>query len=197
MICCSFRAGSKPTGYSPRVRERTRAARRIITNAFLVALLLLFFVDALPVEDRYRASVDPILDVSGLWQEQWRLFAPEVDKVNTRVSARVLFADGATASWHSPDWPSLSVWQRFVEFRRMEYFDSVRLDANSSAWPPLARYLSKTVPHPSGASSPVIEVVLSRQWATIPAPGSGRPLPAGPYVSFNEAATFYTWRPTQ
>jgi hypothetical protein len=171
--------------------------RRVITNAFLVALLFLFFVDALPVEDRYRASVDPILDVSGLWQEQWRLFAPEVDKINIRVSARVVFADGAAASWHSPDWPSLSVWRRFIGFRHMEYFDSVRLDANSSAWPPLAGYLAKTVPHPSGASSPVIEVVLSRQWATIPAPGSGQPLPAKPYVNFDEAATFYTWRPTQ
>jgi hypothetical protein len=171
--------------------------RRVVTNAFLVALLFLFVVDALPVEERYRAAVDPILDVSGLWQEQWRLFAPEVDKVNTRVSAEVLFADGATASWRSPDWPSLGVWQRFTKFRQMEYFDSVRLDENRGAWPPLARYLAKTVPHPNGATSPVIEVVLSRHWATIPAPGSGPPLPAGPYVIFNEAATFYTWRPTQ
>ena len=147
--------------------------------------------------DRYRASVDAILDVSGLWQEPWRLFAPEVDKINTRVSARVVFADGAAASWHSPEWPSLSVWQRFVQFRRMEYFDSVRLDANRSAWPPLARYLAKTVPHPSGAAAAVTEVVLRREWATIPAPGSGPPLPARPYLNFNKTATFYTWRPTQ
>src|SRR4029077_2965692 len=82
-------------------------AQRRYVNAFLGVWLAVLAVDAFrPLVGAQRSIDDAIhsaLDVTGLRQFPWRLFA-EVPRVNLRFSATLEFSDGATAHWDSPDW---------------------------------------------------------------------------------------------
>jgi hypothetical protein len=176
----------------------------IQTRRFLryvvLAVAALIVIDATPnlgtLHAKLRSALDPVMDVTGLWQGSWQLFAPDVDKLNVRVEAEVLFSDGERTIWRSPDWPRLGGWQRFMLFRHQEYYDNIRMDQNRGAWHSLAEHLARTVRPPSGAEATPARVTLKRQWAQIPtlAPGSS-PLPAGPHEQFTHEYTFYTWTP--
>lgn len=170
----------------------TKLKRRLI-SAFLGAWLFVLFVDALPrtslFHQRLKNWVDPFLDVAGLWQGSWQLFAPEVDKIDVRVTAEIAYADGSTRLWQSPDWRDVSSWQKFLNFRSMEYFDAVRNNDNSAAWESLADYLARTVPTADGFSVAPTKVTLARTWSLVPPIGQGLHRPYrerrafdGPYV---------------
>lgn len=138
------------------------------------------------------AVIDPVMDITGLWQGPWNLFAPDVDKLNVRVSAQIVFASGQQTAWRSPDWERMSVGDRFLAFRHQEYVDNIRLDDNAGAWVPLADYLSRTVVPPK--SGPVLRVTLTRHWAEIPPPET-HPLPARPFTVFKDSHAFFHWDP--
>ena len=145
-----------------------------IVNTFLVVLLGCVLIDAVPTVSRghkkLKQTIDPVLDVTGLWQESWRLFAPKVAKQNVRLSARIRYRDGLMTTWASPDWTQMTALERFLDFREMEYVDSIRLNSNKGAWPSLADYLARTLRHPTDPSVDVVEVVLTRHWETVPPP---------------------------
>jgi hypothetical protein len=176
-----------------------RESQRFLRYAILsVAALIL--IDATPelgsAHTLLRVILDPVMDVSGLWQGSWQLFAPDVDKLNVRVEAEVVFSDGERTLWKSPDWPRLDAWQRFRLFRHQEYYDNIRLDQNRRAWRALALHLARTVRPESGSEAVAERVTLKRRWARIPnlEPGT-LPLPAGPHEVFLDEYTFYTWTP--
>lgn len=165
----------------------------------ILAVAALILIDATPTTCALHASlkqgIDPLVNMTGLWQGSWQLFAPDVDKQNARVEAEVLFSDGARARWRSPDWPRLSGWQRFVLFRHQEYYDNIRLERNRALWPTLARHIARTLAPPEG-NTRVVQVKLLRRWANVPKLEPGAALvPAGPYENFNAAREFYTWTP--
>src|SRR3954470_1588893 len=95
-------------------------------NVFLVGFLVVLAIDAFhPVNDAHQAlkdALDTPLVVTGLWQGPWRLYGPEVDKVNLRFKAEIVFADQATATWSSPEWPDVSAPRKFLAARHMNYF---------------------------------------------------------------------------
>ena len=152
-------------------------SKKHLINGFIVVVLSLILVDALPrtslAHQRLKDAVDPILDVTGLWQESWRLFAPEVDKVNVWITARITYADGSSITRRSPDWTKMSALERFLRFREMEFVDSIRMDSSRGAWPGFADYMARTVLHPAKPELKAIEVVLTRQWAVVPPPMPG------------------------
>jgi len=156
----------------PSDHRMPRTLKRRLTNLFLGAWLLLLLVDALPhtslFHQRLKNWVDPFLDVTGLWQGSWQLFAPEADKIDVRVTAKISYADGSTRSWQSPDWRSMSSWQKFANFRAIGYFDTVRQNDNSAAWESLADYLASTVPARGGSSIKPTRVTLGREWSLVP-----------------------------
>ncbi|MES2920416.1 MAG: hypothetical protein V4819_02650 [Verrucomicrobiota bacterium] len=169
------------------------ALKRRLTSLFLGAWLLVLFVDALPrtsqFHQRLKDWVDPFLDVTGLWQGTWQLFAPNPDKIDIRMTAEITYADGSTRSWESPDWRDMSSGQKFVNFRAMEYFDNVRRNDNSAAWGSLADYLARTIPAPGGFSIRPTKVKLARCWSLVPPLKDGLHRPhrerrafEGPYV---------------
>ena len=164
------------------------ALKRRLTSLGLAAWLLLLLVDTLPrtslFHQRLKNWVDPVLDVTGLWQGTWQLFAPEADKIDIRVTAEISYADGSTRAWESPDWREMSRWQKFANFRSMEYFDAVRRNENSPAWASLADYLARTVPAADGSSARPTKVILSRHWSLVP------PLDVGLRRPFREKRAF-------
>ncbi|MFN0007177.1 MAG: hypothetical protein ACKVXR_04650 [Planctomycetota bacterium] len=180
---------------------RSFALEKALAIPVIVGAIAFFSIDGLPdlgpFHVRLRAAIRPLLYRTCTWTGSWGLYAPDVDKTNTRVSAEILFDDGTSVSWEQPDWPSFNGWQRFVRFKQMEYFDNVRLDANHGAWPGFARALAAEAEArstSSGGSARVVRVDLIRAWADIPPPGpSGAP--PGAYVNFANRYRFHVWTP--
>lgn len=162
--------------------------KRCLTSLFLGGWLLLVCVDALPrtslLHQRLKDWVDPFLDVTGLWQGTWQLFAPAADKIDIRVTAEISYADGSSRWWESPDWRDMSSGQKFVHFRAMEYYDTVRRDENRAAWESLADYLARTVPAAGGSSVKPTKVKLGRRWSLVP------PVEVGLQRPFRERRAF-------
>lgn len=148
--------------------------KKILVNCFLIGWLLVLAIDSAPITGQghqyLNEKLDPYLDVTGLWIGGWKLFAPEPDKVNSYISAEVRFADKRSAFIRSPKWRELSALDRFLNFRKAEYFDSIRLDTNAPAWPALCEYWGNTTDHPDGLDIPAKAIIVKRHWVVIPKP---------------------------
>jgi hypothetical protein len=177
-------------------------APRTRVNVFLALFLPLLLIDGFrgfkdrdegggPVEDK----VDWLMDTTGLWQGPWKLFGPDVDKVNLRMSATIDFADGAVATWTSPDWPQIGGLEKFVKSRRTNYFANSLTAGKEPAWDGLAAYLARTTPHPQGKAVAVTGVTLLLRGAEIPPPDAPNAPPPGPYLAFDEPQPIYHWAP--
>ena len=180
----------------------THRIRRLGANVVIVTFVLVIAIDAVPstctAHQRLKDSLDPALDVTGLWQESWRLFAPEPDSINTRVTAVVTYDDGSQSVWKSPEWTDYSAWQKFTDFRHMEYFDKLRTDDSRGAWEPFAAYLALTVKPESGDATSVVQVDLIRHWVLIDEPSDQDSLmPVGGKASNWDSWQFYSWTPQQ
>jgi hypothetical protein len=166
-------------------------------NAFLVVFLAVLAIDAFhPLNEAHQGLKDALntpLVLTGLWQGPWRLYGPEVDKVNLRFKADVVFADQTTATWTSPDWPEVSALRKLVVARHMNYFGYL-LRADEPAWDALCAYLARTVRHPEGKAIAVEQVTLSLRGALIPPPDE-RVVPARPYLEFDPWQVLRVWRP--
>lgn len=164
---------------------------------FAGAVVLLVLIDAMPqvgrIHRRLKRETDLVLDMTGLWQGSWTLYCPDPDRINTRLTAEILYSDGSRAHWQSLDWTRLSCWERLRTFRRQEYYDNIRFTSNRGAWESLARYLARTVPAPGDGGARPVEVKLSVRWAEIPPPDPAQWVPVGPYTEFNQGNEFYTW----
>jgi hypothetical protein len=180
----------KPLGKKERKRLEKAARRAAVgapsgrarlqkaaVNVMLVCLLSLFAIDALPASTalhaRLQLEVDDVLDVTGLWQGRWNLFAPEPDKVNTWISAEFTYPDGSVRRWRSPDWRGLGVFERKRLFRHMEYFDNIRLSDNRKAWAALAQWLAVTEGRQASGGPLPVRVELTRHKNLIPPPPPG------------------------
>ena len=89
-----------------------------------------------------KNAIDPIMDFTGIWQEPWGLYAPDVVRVNVWVEARV-YIEGQSdfIEWRSPHWRSLNCFERFTKSREIEYYDRIRFNSSAPAHPSFARYL--------------------------------------------------------
>jgi hypothetical protein len=148
--------------------------KKLLVNCFLIVWLLVLAIDSAPETGNWhrelKSNLDFYLDITGLWQGGWQLFAPDPDKMNVSITATATFEDGREVVWRSPDWRSLSTWQRFLSFREAEFIDDIRLDHNAGAWPDFADYLSRTVRHPGDPDLKPTMIVLKRNWVVIPRP---------------------------
>ena len=149
--------------------------RQIASRLLFAGLLFLMVVEAIPPATEFHrrldAAIDPFVDVTGLWQFPWDLFAPEVDKIQSRVSATFHYADGTTATWESPRWAGVSPAAKFSHFREIAFYDRIRRSANSELWPAYVRYLARQEGLREGGEAPV-KVELWRHTTLILPPGS-------------------------
>jgi len=173
-------------------------ASRTRVNVFLALFLPILAIDGFRPINRLHQwledRIDIVLDLTGLWQGPWKLFGPDVDKVNLRLSAIVTFADGATATWASPEWQEVSGWDKFIHARQTNYFANILTAGKEPAWEGLCEYLAHSLPHPRGTAVAVAQVVLLLKGAEVPPPET--PTPAAPYLAFDAPQPIYTWRPT-
>jgi hypothetical protein len=152
--------------------DRSRAIR-ILLDAFIVALLVVFALDTLPcTPEPVRRAMEPLLDSSGLWQGTWSLFAPIPDARNHRLRADLYFVDGTHRVWNSPDWSSQSSWQRFVGHRHSEYFEKIWEDENSAAWPAFAQDLMRRERASMPSAPAPSQVALTVIWGDVAPPSA-------------------------
>jgi hypothetical protein len=168
---------------------------------FLVVLAIDAFHAVGGAHQQLKDALNTPLVITGLWQGPWRLFGPEVDKVNLEYKAEVVFADQAVATWTSPAWSERSALAKFIGARDMNYFGYL-LKAGEPAWDALCIYLARTVPHPQGKPAAVLGVRLFLRAAPIPppparhahpAPGDAMP-PAAPYLAWKPWEALWVWR---
>lgn len=156
--------------------DTTAAPNRLVRglhNLFIAALLFLLLQDGLPCthagHQRIKDFLDPVVDTLGLWQGNWRLFAPDPDHMNTWVEAKVTFNDGSTWTWATPDWRKRDHLTKFIQGRHPKFWDAFRLDKRKGMWPFVSKYAARIAPRPSADARPV-KVELIRHWWDVPPP---------------------------
>jgi len=161
---------------------------RRYVNAFLVFWLGVFAVEAFRPLQKIDQAVHPALDVTGLRQFPWRLFA-EVPRVNLRFSATLEYADGTTRHWDSPEWRDISAFEKFIDAREMNYFRNLNL-FDDEAFPEVAAglcaYLARTMGNARA-------VTLFLSGARIPDLGERR-VPLEPYAEFDKPIPIFGWK---
>lgn len=146
--------------------------KHALVNSFIALFLFLVLADGLPMRTtftkRLKAGLDPFLDASGIWQDNWKLFAPNVDKINTYLDARVYYSDGSKWTWTSTDWQSIGRLRMFFYVRLVKLWDLMRRDDHRAAWPALVNWVLTEAPD-RGDAKPV-RVELYRHWWDAPHP---------------------------
>lgn len=168
-------------------RSEPTAASRALLALFVPVMLLTGLPKSCDLHERLAETIDPLVDVTGTWQIDWKLFAPEVDKINVALGAELRLSNGEVVAWQSPDWRGMGPTQRFRHFRHMAFFDGVRRDANAGAWPSLARHLVRRLEPALPTGVEVEAITLARLWSDIPPPPS-----AGPWPSAREYVDSYS-----
>jgi len=122
--------------------KTSRRWQNFVIVTFLVLITIDSFPGDSPVFKELRRIIDPITDVTGIWQEPWGLYAPIVDRENSWIEARVYVEDQAEpVLLRSPDWNTLSCFEKFRNSREIEFYDRIRFDNNSAARPSFAAFL--------------------------------------------------------
>ncbi len=146
--------------------------QRQATDIFIVLFLAFLAIDVTPrqhlAHETLKNALDPIYDLTGLWQGEWNLFAPNPDRTNGYLSAEFVYEDGSTTWWISERPADLTAAEKFRYFKRFEYYDKIRLDENRDAWSAFADYLYRT--HASDEHGPVARIYLFRHSTVIPSP---------------------------
>lgn len=150
--------------------------KRWATNFFIVVFIALVLIDTLPGKlfrhQPLKKAVDPILDVSGLWQGEWNLFSPVVDSENHRLEVEFVFSDGSTHRWQSIDWSKASSLEKFRRVREVEFYDRVRNQSAKDAWSSFAQYALENYA-PDSIASPLVEIRLAVLSEWVSPPGRG------------------------
>ncbi|MCA9571957.1 MAG: hypothetical protein KC656_29165 [Myxococcales bacterium] len=190
-----------PRGTSPSYRPSMSIHR--LRDLLAASLVVLMFVDGLPdyvpgVPTLAR-WIDPVLDVTGLEQTSWKLFAPQPDHMNSFVSARITWSDGTVTTWEQRPWAGRSVGRKLVEARWHKAMDNVRQDRWKGLWPTFARWIVRQAEPPAPGVT-AVEIELTRHWWMTPGP---RRLAAAkarfgtlppPREAFEQSKVFHTER---
>lgn len=114
-----------------------KSLRRVFIRWFVGAALVAIAVDTAPAFrfiSPLQSFLRPALDLTGLWQGEWPLFAPNPIVNNGWISAEffqqgnsapLLASDGKPLSWNSPIWSECNFVEKFYRFRHVNYFNRV------------------------------------------------------------------------
>src|SRR5882672_8245636 len=92
--------------------------RLYAVNTLIAAILLVVVIDTLPqMPSAVRLALMPLIVRLGINQGTWGLFAPEPDRINTRLRAEITYRDGERREWHGPDWRQITRWDKWVGHR--------------------------------------------------------------------------------
>jgi hypothetical protein len=117
--------------------------RRMATKCFVVVLVAIIAVDTAPLAIQrgsgplpllydMKASIRPFLRPTGLWQAEWRLFAPDpiisnnwwTIEVSGAMADELVLESGqlSSRSWNTPFWGEVGPLEKFYKRRHIAYF---------------------------------------------------------------------------
>lgn len=171
---------------------RSRVPRRLI-DGFALLIIAVSAADTMPcTPEPVRNLMQPVLNLTGLWQGTWSLFSPVPDHRNYRLTAEIEFADGTTRTWNSPNWRTMSAGQRFIRHREAEFLEKIHEDANSAAWPAFAEEVVRQVRSKMPDDVAPRRVVLRVIWKDIPPPQGDSWAPSPDPPSEHQESAFFT-----
>jgi len=127
--------------------------RRLLDLAIVVWLAFLFgtglpqFVPGIPTVD---APMWRIANWVGLGQADWRLFAPDPDRMNVWVEIELTSDQKTVQSWSTPNWQELSELQRIQHIRWYKYADKLRRDDGIKLRKVVLDHALRQTPPPEG-----------------------------------------------
>ena len=114
---------------------KPKSLQRTCIRCFAAITLIAIAIDTAPnwkFVSHLQDYLRPALNVAGLWQGDWSLFAPNPVINNGWISAEfyaqssqspMLASDGKPLSWNSPIWSECTSWTKFYRFRHINYFN--------------------------------------------------------------------------
>lgn len=169
--------------------------RRLVYGV-LIVLGSLMLLDAIPeytlLHRKLREGTDPVLDVTGLWQGSWELFAPTPDQVNVRIGAAVTWRDTEYTLWMQPDWHGMTPLGRVRHFRQMSYYDSLARSASDKAYAAFCQHLADELT--ANTDRTLTSITLYEQRDVIP-PSNQSWRAAYSKPQFSQPRTLIVWVP--
>ena len=151
--------------------DRFSPAKRTLIRVFALLVIFVIVLDTLPRSWGWlrppKQMLSSVLNRVGLWQGEWPLFAPDPVINNGWFTAEVHAIDGTVTQWSSPYWSEASGWDKFIDFRHVDYFNRLTLRTNAPAADDLADYLA------CEANKPVARVKLYKNLVTLQMPDDG------------------------
>lgn len=114
------------------------------------------------------------LRAAGLWQGNFRLFAPDADRTNEWLEVEVVWADGTTSVWQSWDWRARGFVERIARGHAQKYVEQVANPRAVLLHRGLARWAQRTLTPPSGVRQTAASVRIVRHYWVAPPPGPQR-----------------------
>jgi len=114
----------------------------------LIFVVFLFFtISWLAPESTLRTNtIEPVKQFYLFWglDQNWKLFSPEIRKINFHTEAILTFADGNRLIVEMPRMNRLNYWDRFrLEKFRKWSVDSLPWPDYKEFWPDFARYIGR------------------------------------------------------
>ncbi len=144
---------------------------KLIPRYFVLAVCLLITVDACPLTSwnaMVKLPVARLMDWIGLRQGTWAMFAPNPVLSNRWVSAQMKTQTGQTLIWDSPLWARASIWDKFVQFRHVNYYSRINQTWCIPAAHDYLNYKFHNAPEPLES----IQLNLNRMEIMMPEDGS-------------------------
>ncbi len=149
--------------------------RRTCIRIFIVFIVASMIVQSIPWPSDSIAIQNPwtrLLDRVGLWQRSWTLFAPDPKSKVSWLTAEIVHHDGTTTQWSSTDWHKASMYEKFVKFRHLNYYNRFDQPMIQEVTDDLADYLRRQSPDPAN----VRRVSISLNSFSMVIPEDGTPL---------------------
>lgn len=126
----------------------------------------------------------------GIWQGQWQMFAPNPSVNHYWLSAEIIAPDGTKEDWASPYWPSISAWEKFLNFRSLNYYNRICTRTYRHAAEDLADFLVREHATKNDLRPEEIKIKLYANGLSMADPPKGEMPPAEEitWVTFSELA---------
>ncbi len=116
---------------------------RVFAFVFIGAIVL----DTLPGSwsclQRPKFYVSQVLKPIGLAQGEWTLFSPNPDVDNGWFSAEIVDYQDVKTQWMSPIWSEWTIWEKFYQFRHINFYNRLATTKYMQAWDDFADYLGR------------------------------------------------------
>lgn len=116
---------------------------------FVIAVTIVAVVQSIPSATNADQSEGPLgkaMDLAGLWQRPWSMFAPEPRRTTSWLSADLIASDNRRVEWWSPQWAYVQPAEKFIRFRHLNYYSRFQTPVNPLVVESLADHLRRTEP---------------------------------------------------